>query len=307
MVHLLALAGRLGLPLDLEAFDLFSRTTPCIVNVKPSGSHLMEDLFYAGGVPAVMKEIDHLLHLDCLTVNGRTIGDNIQAAQAPDGDVIRSQARPLHAEGGTVVLRGNLAPQGAILKQTAASPQLLTHRGPAVVFRDRVDLFERIDDPELPVTPDSILVLQHAGPVGGPGMPEWGSLPVPRKLLQAGCQDVVRISDGRMSGTSYGTVVLHIAPEAAVGGPLAFVRDGDLITLDVPSRRLTLEVSESELERRRAVWQPPRPPYTRGYGRLFLEHVLQADQGCDFDFLVAGSSPQRDLAKFYAGLGRRPA
>jgi dihydroxy-acid dehydratase len=307
VVHLLALAGRLGLPLDLAAFDRFSRTTPFIVNLKPSGSHMMEDLFYAGGVPAVMKEIDHLLYLDCLTVNDRTIGENIQSAQAPDGDVIRSWERPLHAEGGTVVLQGNLAPKGAILKQTAASPQLLTHRGPAVVFRDRVDLFTRVDDPELPVTPDSILVLQNAGPMGGPGMPEWGHLPVPKKLLQAGCQDVVRISDGRMSGTSYGTIVLHIAPEAAVGGPLAFVHDGDLITLDVPARRLTLEVSESELETRRAAWQPPERPYTRGYGRLFLEHVLQADRGCDFDFLVADGAPQRDLAMFYAGLGRQPA
>jgi L-arabonate dehydrase len=307
VVHLLALAGRLGLPLDLDVFDRFSRTTPCIVNIKPSGSHLMEDLFYAGGIPAVMKEIDHVLHLDCVTVNGRTIGDNLQAAQAPDGDVIRSRKNPLHVEGGTVVLRGNLAPQGAILKQTAASPHLLTHQGPAVVFRDRVDLFERIDDPELPVTPDSILVLQHAGPVGGPGMPEWGSLPVPKKLLQAGCQDVVRISDGRMSGTAYGTVVLHVTPEAAIGGPLAFVRDGDLITLDVPRRGLTLEVSETELEMRRAGWQPPDPPYSRGYGRLFLQHVLQADQGCDFDFLVADREPQRDLARFYAGLGRQPA
>jgi dihydroxy-acid dehydratase len=305
VVHLLALAGRLKLSIGLEVFDKLSRTTPCLVNVKPSGNRLMEDLFYAGGIPAVMKELEPLLHLDCLTVNGRTLGENLHAAPAPDGEVIRPRTAPLHPEGGTVVLHGNLAPQGAILKQTAASPHLLTHRGPALVFRDRVDLFERIDDPALPVTPDSVLVLQHAGPVGGPGMPEWGNVPVPKKLLEAGCQDVVRISDGRMSGTAYGTIVLHVAPEAAVGGPLAFVRDGDLMTLNVPERRLTLEVTEAELESRRMGWQPPARHYTRGYGRLFLEHVLQADRGCDFDFLVAGPNPDRDLAMFYAGLGRR--
>lgn len=306
VVHLLALAGRLGLPLELEAFDRLSRTTPCIVNLKPSGTRLMEDLYYAGGIPAVMREIAPLLHLGCQTVNFRTIGENISSAQVFDRDVIRSADTPLLAEGGTVVLRGNLAPQGAILKQSAASPHLLRHRGPALVFRDRAEMFARIDDPDLPATPDTVFVLQHAGPRGGPGMPEWGNLPVPKKLLAQGCQDVVRISDGRMSGTSYGTVVLHVAPEAAVGGPLALVVDGDLITLDVPDRRLTLEVDAAELARRRAAWRPPPAHYDRGYGRLFLDHVLQADQGCDFDFLVGGRGPQRDLASYFAGLGRQP-
>jgi len=308
VVHLLALAGRLGLPLALADFDRLSRDTPCIVNVKPSGTRLMEDLYYAGGLPAVMKEIEDLLHLDCVTVNGQTVGENIRRAEATDRDVIRPRAEPLHPQGGTVVLQGNLAPGGAILKQSAASPHLLTHRGPALVFHSRADMYERIDDPNLPVTPDSVLVLQHAGPVGGPGMPEWGNLPLPRKLLDLGVADAVRISDGRMSGTAYGTIVLHVAPEAAVGGPLALVQDGDLISLDTPGRALTLEVPARELEARRAAWQPPAPHYTRGYGRLFLEHVLQADRGCDFDFLTGSpAEADPDLAAYFAGLGRKRA
>ena len=305
VIHLIALAGRLSIDLKLELFDRVSRDTPCIVDVKPSGKHHMEDLYYAGGVPAVLKEIAPLLHLHCMTVNGKTLGENIQDAEAVDGKVIRSLAEPLYPHGGTVVLQGNLAPKGAIIKASAASPHLLTHRGPALVFRNRVDLYERIDDPNLPVTPDTVLVLQHSGPKGGPGMPEWGNLAMPKKLLDMGVPDAVRISDGRMSGTAYGTIVLHVAPEAAVGGPLALVHDGDLISLDTPNRQLMLEVPERELAERRAAWQPPAPQYTRGYGRLFLDHVLQADQGCDFDFLVGGPNADPDLAAFFAGLGRK--
>jgi L-arabonate dehydrase len=285
VVHLLALAGRLGLPLDLERFDRLSRTTPCLVNVKPSGTHLMEDLYYAGGIPAVMKQIEPLLHLDAVTVNGKTVGENLAGAEVIDPEVIRSTADPLYPEGGTVVLQGNLAPGGAILKQSAASPHLLTHRGPALVFHDRVEMYERIEDPALPVTPDTVLVLQHAGPVGGPGMPEWGNLPMPKRLLALGVSDAVRISDGRMSGTAYGTIVLHVAPEAAVGGPLALVRDGDTISLDVKGRGLNLKVDDAELAKRRAQWQAPALP-ARGYARLYSERVTQAEKGCDFDFLA---------------------
>ena len=305
VVHLLALAGRLGLPLALEDFDRLSRSTPCIVNLKPSGDRYMEDLHYAGGIPAVMHEIADLLHLDVVAVNGKSLGENIRQAEVFDHEVIRRRESPLFTQGGTVVLRGNLAPNGAVLKQTAASEHLLNHRGHAIVFRDRADMYARIDSADLPVTADSVLVLQHAGPLGGPGMPEWGNLPVPKKLLSAGVKDVVRISDGRMSGTAFGTVVLHIAPEAAIGGPLAHVQDGDLISLDVSNRRLELEIEENEFARRRSKWKPDKPHYVRGYGRLFLDHVLQADMGCDFDFLV-DSVPKnkRDDAVYFAGLGR---
>ena len=287
VIHLIAVAGRLGIPLPLELFDQLSRETPYLVNVKPSGQFQMEAFFEAGGVPAVMREIDTLLHTQALTVTGATVGENIAGAEVLNREVIRTLDAPLHAEGGTVVLRGNLCPDGAVLKHTAASPHLLQHRGRAVVFRSVEDLTARIDDPELPVDADSVLVLQNCGPVGAPGMPERGNLPIPKKLLQQGVRDMVRISDGRMSGTAFGTVVLHVAPESAVGGPLALVRDGDEIELDVPARRLTVCVDEAELERRRAEWRPEHPRAARGYTWLYQQHVLQADRGCDFDFLTA--------------------
>ncbi len=287
VIHLIAIAGRLGIRLPLELFDDLSRRTPFLVDVKPSGRFQMEELFEAGGVPAVMKELEPLLHGDALTITGKTVRENLTAAEVLDRNVIRPLAEPLHAEGGTVVLRGNLCPDGAVLKHTAASPHLLRHRGRAIVFRSIEELNARIDDPDLPVDETSVLVLQRCGPVGAPGMPERGNLPIPRKLLQRGVRDLLRISDGRMSGTAFGTVVLHVAPEAAVGGPLALVRDGDEIALDVDARRLTLCVPEEELAARRAAWRPEYPRAARGYTRLYQQHVLQADLGCDFDFLTA--------------------
>lgn len=292
IIHLVAIAGRLGLRLPLSRFDELSKTTPLLVNVRPSGKYLMEDFFYAGGLPAVLKELLPLLHGDALTANGRSMADNVREARCWNEDVIRPLAVPLAAEGGTVVLVGNLCPDGAVIKQSAASPHLLTHRGRAVVFDDHGDLHRRIDDPSVRIDERSVLVLKHAGPKGAPGMPEWGAAPIPTRLLKQGVKDMVRISDARMSGTSYGTVVLHVAPESAVGGPLALVRDGDEIELNVPKRSLTLRVSEEELNRRRAAWIPRQPHFTRGYGKLFLDHVLQADQGCDFDFL-RGRTPVR--------------
>jgi L-arabonate dehydrase len=292
IIHLAAMAGRLELPLPLSRFDALSRSTPLLVNVRPSGKYLMEDFFYAGGLPVVLKQLLPLLHGDALTVNGATLAENVQEAKCYNDDVIRPLGVPLAAEGGTVVLSGNLCPDGAVLKQSAASPHLLSHRGRAVVFEDHADLHNRIDDPALPIDEHSVLVLKHAGPRGAPGMPEWGAAPIPARLLRQGVRDMVRISDARMSGTSYGTVVLHVAPEAAVGGPLALVRDGDVIELDVPARRLTLLVSDEELARRRAAWRPRPPHFTRGYGKLFLDHVLQANDGCDFDFL-RGRTPVR--------------
>ncbi len=288
VIHLVALAGRLRLPLPLELFDRLSRETPFIANIRPSGEFQMEELFEAGGIPAVMKELSPLLHLDVLTVTGRTVGENIAKAEILDRKVIAPLDAPLLPEGGTAILRGNLAPNGAVCKQSAASPALLRHRGRAVVFTSIADMAARIDDPDLDVTERDVLVLQNAGVIGGPGMPEVGNLPLPKKLLLQGVRDMVRLSDARMSGTAYGTIVLHIAPEAAVGGPLALVQDGDEIELDVPGRHLTLHVPDDELARRRAAWTPPAPAYTRGYGWMYLQHVLQADQGCDFDFLRAG-------------------
>jgi L-arabonate dehydrase len=292
IIHLVAMAGRLEVPLPLSRFDALSRSTPLLVNVRPSGKYLMEDFFYAGGLPVVLKELLPLLHGDALTVNGATLAENVREAKCYNDDVIRPLGVPLTAEGGTVVLSGNLCPDGAVLKQSAASPHLLSHRGRAVVFEDHADLHDRIDDPALPIDEHSVLVLKHAGPRGAPGMPEWGAAPIPARLLRQGARDMVRISDARMSGTSYGTVVLHVAPEAAVGGPLALVRDGDVIELDVPARRLTLLVSDEELARRRSAWKPRPPHFTRGYGKLFLDHVLQANEGCDFDFL-RGRTPVR--------------
>jgi dihydroxy-acid dehydratase len=287
VVHLPAIAGRAGVRLDLDDFDHLARTTPMVANVRPSGQYHMEDLAEAGGIPAVMKVLAPLLHGDALTATGQTLSAVLEATPVPGPwqDVVAPLDRPLRAEGGLAILRGTLAPDGAVLKVSAASPALCRHRGPACVFRDLADLSARIDDPALPVTPESVLILQNAGPVGGPGMPEAGSLPIPKKLLAAGVRDLVRVSDARMSGTAGGTVILHVAPEAAVGGPLALVEDGDEIVLDVETRRLDLVVPEAELARRRARWRAPARLAPRGYRRLFAERVLQAPQGCDFDFL----------------------
>jgi len=292
IIHLVAIAGRVGVPLPLARFDELARTTPFLANLRPSGKYLMEDFFYAGGLPAVLKELLPLLHGDARSVNGRTLADNVRDARSWNEDVIRPLGVPLASEGGTVILFGNLCPDGSVLKQSAASPHLLTHRGRAVVFESQADIARRIDDPSLPIDETSVLVLKHVGPKGAPGMPEWGAAPIPTRLLQRGVKDMVRISDARMSGTSYGTVILHVAPESAVGGPLALVLDGDPIELDVPGRRLTLRVEEAELERRRLAWTPPPPHFTSGYGRIFLDHVLQANEGCDFDVL-RGRRPVR--------------
>lgn len=287
VIHLIAMAGRAGVPIPLRKFDSFSRTTPLLLNLRPSGQYHMEDLHEAGGIPALLKELAPLMHLDALTVTGQTLGETLAAVRpqpAGDKDVIRSPANPLANEGGIAVLFGNLCPDGAVIKQSAASPHLLTHRGRAVVFRNQEDLEARIDRPDLDVGPDDVLVLQNIGPVGAPGMPEWGSIAMPKKLLDQGVRDMVRISDARMSGTAGGAVVLHVSPEAAIGGPLALVQNGDMIELDVPARRLQLLVDDAELARRRAQWMPPPPAYRRGYGKLFIEHVMQAHEGCDFDF-----------------------
>ena len=289
VVHLLAVAGRLGVDLTLEDWDRLGCDIPCIANLMPSGKYLMEDFYYAGGLPAVIRELGGLIHRGALTVNGRTMGENTADAPCHDRDVIRTLDAPLTPTGGLAVLRGNLCPGGAIIKPSAASPELMRHRGRAVVFEHIEDLHERIDDPDLDVDADSVLVLKNCGPKGYPGMAEVGNMPLPSKLLQQGVTDMVRISDARMSGTAFGTVVLHTAPEAAAGGTLALVQDGDMIELNVGERRLELDVAEEELARRRARWTPPEPATDRGYCRLYVDHVLQADRGVDFDFLVGGS------------------
>jgi dihydroxy-acid dehydratase len=296
VIHLIAMAGRAGVRFGLDDFDGISRSTPVLANIRPVGEFLMEDFYYAGGLGALMNEIPELLYLGADTVTGRTLGENLVGARVFNDRVIVPRDRALSREGGLSVLRGNLAPDGAVIKHTAAETRLHRHRGPAVVFKDYNDMAARIDDPELDVTADSVLVLQHAGPIGGPGMPEWGMLPIPKKLLAAGVRDMVRISDARMSGTAYGACVLHVAPESFVGGPLAFVRDGDAIELNVPERRLSLEVDDVELARRRAAWTPPRTIYPRGYGWLYSRHITQADRGCDFDFLAApGLVPEPEI------------
>jgi len=286
VVHLLAVAGRLGLDITLNDFDRLARETPLIANVRPSGKWQMEQLFEAGGIPAVMNELLPLLNGDCITVTGQTIAENVKDARVRNRDVILPLSQPISEEGGLAILRGNLCPDGAVIKHAAATPSLLKHRGQAIVFTSVEDVTARIDDPSLEVTPDSVLVMQNGGPVGAPGMPEAGNIPIPTKLLQQGIRDMVRISDARMSGTAYGTVVLHVAPESAVGGPLALVRDGDWIELDVPNRRLTLDVPEDELAARRAAWTPPARTYQRGWGRLYVDQVTQADRGADLDFLL---------------------
>ncbi|MFO0991451.1 MAG: L-arabinonate dehydratase [Hyphomicrobiales bacterium] len=285
IVHLIAMAGRAGVDLNLERFDEISRKTPLIANIRPSGAFLMEDFFYAGGLPALLARLSGYLHLACKTVSGHSLGQVISDAQSYNDDVIRTLENPFKPDGGLAVLTGNLAPDGAVIKHSAMEPRLLNHTGPAVVFADYNDMAARIDDPDLPVTADSVLVLKHAGPIGGPGMPEWGQLPIPKKLLAQGVRDMVRISDARMSGTSYGACVLHVAPESFIGGPLALVEDGDLITLDVPGRRIDLDVDPEVLARRRAAWVPPEPHYVRGYGLLHSRSVSQANRGCDYDFL----------------------
>jgi len=289
VVHLLAIAGRLGVPLSLDDWDRLGRTMPCIVNLMPSGQYLMEDFYYAGGLPVVIREIGEWLHRDALTVNGRTIGENAADAVNYNEKVITPASRPFKPQGGIAVLRGNLAPDGAVLKPSAATPGLLQHRGRAVVFENVDDLHRRIDDPDLDVERDDILVLKNCGPKGYPGFPEVGNFALPAKLLKQGVTDMIRISDARMSGTAYGTVVLHTAPEAAAGGPLALVRNGDLIELDVEQRRLHLDVTEDELARRRAQWSPPAPHADRGWVKLYCDTVQQADKGVDLDFLVGHS------------------
>ncbi len=296
IVHLVAMARRAGVALGLTDFDEVSRRVPVIANIRPSGSYLMEDFYYAGGLRGLMSRLREQLQLDCANVAGGTLATAIADAHVYDADVIRPLDHPVYGEGATAVLRGNLAPNGCVIKPAACEARLLQHEGPALVFASYDDMAARIDDPGLDVTADSILVLKNAGPVGGPGMPEWGQLPIPRKLLEQGVRDMVRISDARMSGTSYGACVLHVAPESAVGGPLALVENGDLIALDVPARRIELKVSAPELDARRRRWRPPPPRYERGFGALHARHVLQADEGCDFDFLTGTAAiPEPDI------------
>jgi dihydroxy-acid dehydratase len=285
IIHLVAMAGRAGVALKLEDFDEISKHTPFVANVRPSGKYLMEDFYYAGGIRALFDVLRDKLDLNCMTASGKTLGEAIAGAKIYNDDVIHALDKPVQAAGGIAVLRGNLAPDGAVIKQTAADPKLLQHKGRAVVFDDYNDMAARIDRDDLDVDADSVLVLRNAGPLGGPGMPEWGQLPIPKKLLKQGVRDMVRISDARMSGTSYGTCVLHVAPESWVGGTLALVRTGDMIELDVPKRKLNLLVSEQELTQRRAAWTAPARKFERGYGAIFSRHIKQANEGCDFDFL----------------------
>lgn len=286
IIHLIAQARRAGVDIGLDDFDRASRIVPVIANVRPSGdAYLMEDFFFAGGLPALMSRLTDHLHLDALTVTGRTLGENIAGAQVHDDDVIRTVDNPIYAEGALAVLRGNLAPEGCVVKPSACAPHLLAHTGPALVFDDYPSLKAAIDDESLDVTPDHVLVLRNAGPLGGPGMPEWGMLPIPKKLVKQGVRDMLRISDSRMSGTSYGACILHVSPESYVGGPLALLQTGDLVRVDVPARSIDMLVAEDELERRRVALVPPPPHYERGYGWMFSRHIRQAHEGCDFDFL----------------------
>lgn len=286
VVHLIAMARRAGVPMTLDELDALGRVTPLIANVRPSGKdYLMEDFYFAGGLRALMKQIESRLDCSALTVTGRSMGENLEGAKVYNDDVIRSLDNPVYAEGSLAVLRGNLCPAGAVIKPAASDPKFHVHEGPALVFDSYPEMKAAIDDENLDVTPDHVLVLRNAGPLGGPGFPEWGMLPIPKALIKKGHRDMVRISDARMSGTSYGACVLHVAPESFVGGPLALLKTGDIVRLDLPARRLDMLVSEEEIESRRAAWQPPAPRYERGYGYLFSKHVTQADEGCDFDFL----------------------
>jgi dihydroxy-acid dehydratase len=286
IIHVVAMARRAGIALDMERFDQLSRQIPVLANVRPSGKYLMEDFFYAGGLRALMLELKDRLDLSARTVTGKTLGENIAGAEVFLRDVIHPLSNPIYAEGATAVLKGNLAPRGCVMKPAAADKRFLNHRGKALAFEDYNHMAREVERDDLEVTPDHVLVLKNAGPKGGPGMPEWGMLPIPKKLVQAGVRDMVRISDGRMSGTSYGACILHVAPESFVGGPLAFVKTGDEIEIDVDARRIHLHVSDEELARRRAAWKPPAPHYVRGYGAMFSTHIGQADEGCDFDFLA---------------------
>ena len=288
IVHLIAMAGRAGLKVSLDDFDAWSRQVPVLANIRPSGKHLMEDFHRAGGLRALWSGLQGLLDTSAKLVDGRTLADSIAQAQVIDPDVIRTPSNPIVEQGGTCVLRGNLAPNGCVIKASASTARLLQHRGPAVVFENYPDLKKRIHDPDLPVTADSVLVLKDAGPLGAPGFPEWGMLPIPEKLLKTGVRDMVRISDARMSGTSYGTCVLHVSPESRLGGPLAWVQSGDIIELDVPARRISLLVSDEILAERRSQWSPAPEHASRGYTWLYTKHVTQADRGCDFDFLEGG-------------------
>lgn len=295
-IHLLALARRAEVALSLDDLDAVAREVPVLANIRPSGTRLMEDFYYAGGLPALLKRLEPMLDTGALNVLGKPLSETLAVAECYDAETIRPLDRPVSEGAALAVLRGNLAPTGAVIKPSAASPHLARHKGRAVVFEDHADLAARIDDPALEVTADSVLVLKNAGPKGAPGMPEWGALPIPRKLLAEGVRDMLRVSDARMSGTHYGTCVLHVSPESAAGGPLALVREGDEIALDVAARRLDLLVDEAELARRRDAWRPPEPATDRGYTGLFREHVLQADEGCDFAFLDGGrGQPEPDI------------
>ncbi|MBL8521252.1 MAG: dihydroxy-acid dehydratase, partial [Betaproteobacteria bacterium] len=289
-IHTIAMAGRAGITLTLDEMDALARKVPVLANLFPSGDKLMEDFFYAGGLPALLHEIRGVLDLGCRTVNGRTLGDNIEGAVSGDPDIIRPASNPVSTAGALAVLKGNLCPAGAVIKPSAMSEKFRKHRGRALVFDSNADMLAKIHDPSLDVDENTVVVLRNAGPVGAPGMPEWGNLPIPKKLLQAGVRDMVRLSDARMSGTHYGSCVVHIAPESAVGGPLALIRTDDWIALDVEARTLNAEVSDEEFARRRAAWSPPPRVAERGFQRLYVEHVKQAHEGCDFDFLM-GNAP----------------
>lgn len=285
IIHLIAMAGRAGVPLTPDDFDAFSRRVPVIANLRPSGAFLMEDFFYAGGLPALLKQLKSLLHTDAMTVSGEPLGRMIDLAQVYNDDVIRPLDRPVSTANGLAVLRGNLAPGGCVMKPSAAEPRLLKHTGPALAFETYDDMMRAVNDESLDVTPDHVMVLKNCGPVGGPGMPEWGMLPIPKKLLKQGVRDMLRVSDARMSGTSYGACVLHVAPESYVRGPFAAVQTGDLISVDVEARSISVNLDEAEIARRIAAWTPPDRDYPRGYGKMSAAHIRQADQGCDFDFL----------------------
>jgi dihydroxy-acid dehydratase len=285
IIHVIAMARRAGAPLDMRRFDEISREVPVIANITPSGKYLMEDFFYAGGLRALMAEMKDMLDLSCITVTGRTLGECIAGSKVHLPDVIHPLSKPLYPEGATAVLTGNLAPRGCVMKPAAAEKRLLKHRGKAIAFENYDHMAREVERDDLDVTPDHVLVLKNGGPKGGPGMPEWGQLPIPKKLIKSSVRDMLRISDARMSGTSYGACILHVAPESYVGGPLAFVRTGDEIEVDVAARTIHLHVGDEELSRRRAVWKPPPPHFLRGYGAMYSEHIGQADEGCDFDFL----------------------
>jgi dihydroxy-acid dehydratase len=296
IIHVVAMARRAGIPVDMEKFDQLSRQVPVLANVRPSGQYLMEDFYYAGGLRALMQNLREKLDLSCVTVTGKTMGENIEGAKVHLPDVIHSLNDPIYAEGATAVLKGNLAHNGCVIKPAAADKRFLKHRGKAIAFEDYNHMMREIERDDLDVTPDHILVLKNAGPKGGPGMPEWGMLPIPKRLLGQGVRDMIRISDARMSGTSYGACILHVAPESFVGGPLAFVETGDEIEIDVDKRRIHLHISDAEMARRKAAWKQPAPKYPRGYGALYSEHIGQADEGCDFDFLESrGSIPEPEI------------